>query len=81
MVTEAQIYLEREQQGFKEESLQDKAHIDPETQKVYEQMYSLGPQAYPEGAVCDGRVLGYGKACDSGDLIFGHEPPWTQQNA
>ena len=50
MVTEAQIYLEREQQGFKEESLQDKAHIDPETQKVYEQMYSLGPQAYPEGA-------------------------------
>jgi hypothetical protein len=49
-VTEAQIYIEREHQGFKEESLQEKAHIDPETQKRYEQMYSLGPSAFPEAA-------------------------------
>ena len=36
LVTEAQIYLEREARGIKEESLQDKAYIDPETQKRYE---------------------------------------------
>ena len=43
LVTEAQIYIERDQQGIKEESLQEKSYIDPETQKRYEQMYSLGP--------------------------------------
>ena len=43
LVTEAQIYLERDARGIAEESMQDKSYIDPETQKRYEQMYSLGP--------------------------------------
>ena len=49
LVTEAQMYREREAKGIKEESIQDKSHIDPETQKRYEQMYSLGQQQFPEG--------------------------------
>ena len=36
LVTEAQMYREREAMGVKEESIQDKAHIDPDTQKRYE---------------------------------------------
>ena len=36
LVTEAQMYREREAMGVKEESIQEKAHIDPDTQKRYE---------------------------------------------
>ena len=44
LVTEAQMYLERDAKGYQEQSLEEKSYLDPETEKNYEQMYSLGPQ-------------------------------------
>ena len=48
LVQEAQIFKEREALGIQEKSLSEKRIINPETQKIYEQMYQLPPQRYPE---------------------------------
>ena len=48
LVQEAQMFKEREARGIKEKSLEEKKYIDPETQKMYEQMYMLPPQRFPE---------------------------------
>ena len=50
LVTEAQVYIEREAKGIEEESVETKLHMSPEDKKKYEQMYSLGAQQFPEGA-------------------------------
>ena len=50
LTTEAQIYVEREARGMEDQTLQEKSYMDPATQKRYEQMYSLGPQKFPEGS-------------------------------
>ena len=42
------MFKERERLGLKERSADQKKHIDPETQKMYEQFYQLPPQKFPE---------------------------------
>ena len=42
------MFKEREARGIKEKTLEEKKVIDPETQKMYEQMYMLPPQRFPE---------------------------------
>ena len=48
LVQEAQMFKQREALGIKEKTLDEKKVIDPETQKMYEQMYMLPPQRFPE---------------------------------
>ena len=48
LVQEAQMFKAREAAGIKEKSLDDKKYIDPETERIYTQMYQLPPQRYPE---------------------------------
>ena len=48
LVAETQVYLERDLMGLKEATIEEKAHLDPESQMKYEQMYSLGTQSFPE---------------------------------
>ena len=45
----AKMFKEREARGIREKTLEEKKIIDPETQKLYEQMYMLPPQRFPEG--------------------------------
>ena len=42
------MFKEREAKGIKEKTMEEKRFIDPETQKMYEQMYMLPPQKFPE---------------------------------
>ena len=48
LVQEAKMFKEREARGIREKTLEEKKVIDPETQKIYEQMYMLPPQRFPE---------------------------------
>ena len=49
LIAEAEVVRDLEAAGkLKEKSLDDKRHIDPETLKVYESMYQLPPQRYPD---------------------------------
>ena len=48
LVQEAQMFKEREARGIREKTLDEKKFIDPETEKMYQQMYMLPPQRNPE---------------------------------
>ena len=50
LVTEAEIYKEREARGIKDKLMEEKEYMDPLTKQDYENFYWLGPQQFPEGA-------------------------------
>ena len=50
LVTEAEIYKEREARGIKDKPMEEKEYMDPLTKQDYENFYWLGPQQFPEGA-------------------------------
>ena len=50
LVTESEIYKEREARGIKDQPMEDKQYMDPQTKMDYENFYWLGPQQFPEGA-------------------------------
>ena len=50
LVSEAQIYKEREARKIYDPKAEEKKQLDVETQRRYEQFYSLGEQKWAEGA-------------------------------
>ena len=43
LVTEAEIYKEREARGIKDKPMEEKEYMDPLTKQDYENFYWLGP--------------------------------------
>ena len=48
LTQEAVMFKKRLDAGYKEKSLQEKMEMDPETERMYTQMYQLPPQRYME---------------------------------
>ena len=48
LITEAEVYAIREQQGIKERTLAEKSVLDPETRRTYAQLYQLPPMRTAE---------------------------------
>ena len=51
LVQEAYLIKERDARGFVDKTLEEKKYIDPETERLYNQMYQLPPQRFPEAEV------------------------------
>ena len=49
LIAEAEVIRDLDARGLlKERSIEDKSYIDPDTEKIYESMYQLPPQRFPD---------------------------------